>query len=106
MDGMKAKSRPTTPKIKFYKVTYQDGDVEDMEYKEIKPIIKGSQRYIRNTSRDAYYLKLNHQQEEQLSPKQVTLSATNKIQRALTASCALASNKSLYSALIAGVVYD
>ena len=30
------------PKIKFYKIIYQEGDVEDMEYHEIKPLVKGN----------------------------------------------------------------
>ena len=77
-----------------------------MEYQEIKPIIKANQRYTKRTSRTAYLLMLKHLQEDRLSPKQVELSATHKRRQALTASCALAANESLYSALIAGAVYD
>ena len=49
---------------------------------------------------------LRHHQEPQLNPKQVALAAKTKRQRALTAGCALAANKSLHSALVAGAVYD
>ena len=45
-------------------------------------------------------------QEDRLGPKQVAVSSNVKRQRALSASCALAANKSLYLALIAGAVYD
>ena len=49
---------------------------------------------------------LKHLQEALLSLKQVALAAKTKRQRALTAGCALAANKGLYAALIAGAVYD
>ena len=85
---------------------YQDGDVEDMEYQEIKPIIKGNQRYTKKTSRTVYYLTLKCLQKDHLSPKQVALSAIHKKRQDLTASYVLVANKSLYSALIAGAVYE
>ena len=59
------------PKTKFYRINYQDGDIEDMEYHEIKPLVKGDQKYKAYTSRTAYSLMLEHRQEAHRSPKQV-----------------------------------
>ena len=88
--------RSYDPKTKFYRVNYQDGDIEDMEYHEIKPLVKGDQKYKAYTCRTAYSLMLNHRQEARQSPKQVTHAAVIRTQRALTAACALAANKNLH----------
>ena len=77
-----------------------------MEYHKIKPLIKSNQKYKAYTSRLTLALMLRHRQEARLSPRQVALSATVKQHRALLAAGALAANKSLHAALIAGAVYD
>ena len=38
------------PKTKFYKINYQDGDIDDMEYHEIKPLVKSDQKYRTRTN--------------------------------------------------------
>ena len=67
--------RSYNPKSKFYRVNYQDGDIEDMEYHEIKPLVKGDQKYKAYTCRKAYSLMLKYRQETRQSPKQVAHAA-------------------------------
>ena len=67
--------RSYDPKTKFYRVNYQDGDIEDMEYHEIKPLVKGDQKYKGYTCRKAFCLMLQRRQENQRSPKQVAHTA-------------------------------
>ena len=55
--------RSYDPKSKFYRVNYQDGDIEDLEYHEIKPLVKGDQKYKAYTCRKAYSLLLKSRQE-------------------------------------------